>query len=214
MAPMVSVALGVAALLVVAVASGYWLTFPERKQVVAEVAPLKTAPAGALPAPETASTRSAPQETTGLPDNQPPPDDAIKPPVAASPPMIASDQPPTVLSSSPPKTEQVPIAAASTEVPQVPATEKPAAALRDDNVFVVRFDSKLPGLTPTGMRALDAALRADDAGLNVRIAIKGCDSGDRARNGVDCAQLIRWLKRILVNSGVDHPAKLIANPYR
>jgi hypothetical protein len=39
---MVSVALGVAALLVVAVANGYWLTFPEREQVVAEVATLKT----------------------------------------------------------------------------------------------------------------------------------------------------------------------------
>ena len=216
MAPMVSVALGVAALLVVAVANGYWLTFPERKQVVAEVATLKMAPAGALPAPETAPTRSAPQLTTGLPspDNQPPPDDAITPLVAASPPMVASDQSPTVLSSSPPITEQVPIAVPSAEVPQVPATEKPVAALRDDNVFVVRFDSKLPGLTPTGMRALDAALSADDAGLNVRIAIKGCDSGDSAPNGVDCAQLIRWLKRILVNSGVHHPAKLIANPYR
>jgi hypothetical protein len=211
---MVSVALGVAALLVVAVANGYWLTFPEREQVVAEVATLKTAPTGALPAPETVPTRSTPQLTTGLPDNQPPPDDAITPLVAASPPMVASDQPPTVLSSSPPITEQVPIAVPSAEVPQVPATEKPVAALRDDNVFVVRFDSKLPGLTPTGMRALDAALRADDAGLNVRIAIKGCDSGDSAPNGADCAQLIRWLKRILVNRGVNHPAKLIANPYR
>jgi hypothetical protein len=212
---MVLVALGVAALLVVSVTNGYWLTFPEREQVVAEVAALKTAPTAALPAPEMAPTRSAPQLTVGLPspDNQPPPDEAITPIAAASPPMVASDQSPTVISSLPPITEQVPIAVASAEVPQVPATEKPVAALRDDNVFVVRFDSKLPGLTPTGLRALDAALRANDAGLNVRIAINGCDSGDSAPNGVDCAKLIRWLKRILVNRGVNHPAKLIANPY-
>ena len=212
-APMVLVALGVAALLVVAVTSGYWLTFPEREQVVAEVAALKTAPIGALPAPEIAPARSAPQLTVGLlsPDNQPPPDEANTPLVAASSPMVASDH---VISSLPPITEEVPIAVASAEVPQVRATEKPVTALRDDNVFVVRFDSELPGLTPTGLRALDAALRANDAGLNVRIAIKGCDSGDSAPNGADCAQLIRWLKRILVNRGVNHPAKLIANPYR
>jgi hypothetical protein len=216
MAPVVLIALGVAALLVVAVPNGYWLTSAEREQVVAGVSTLKTAPTGALPAPETAPTRSASQLTMGppSPDNQPPPDEAITPLAGTSPPMVASDQPQTVTSSLPPITEQVPIAVASAEVPQVHATEKPAAALRDDNVFVVRFDSELPGLTPTGLRALDAALRANDAGLNVRIAIKGCDSGDSAPNGVDCAQLIRWLKRILVNSGVDHPAKLIANPYR
>jgi hypothetical protein len=209
-------ALGVAALLVVAVTNGYWLTFSEREHLVAEVATLKTAPTGALPAPEMAPTGSAPQLIVGppSPDNQPPPDEAITPLVAASPPMVASDQPPTVTSSLPPITEQVPIAVPSAEVPQVPATEKPVAALRDDNVFVVRFDSELPGLTPTGLRALDAALKANDAGLNVRIAINGCDSGDSAPTGVDCAQLIRWLKRILVNRGVNHPAKLIANPYR
>jgi hypothetical protein len=151
MAPMVLVTLGVAALLVVAVTNGYWLTFSEREQVVAEVAALKTAPTGALPAPEMTPARSAPQLTVGLPspDDQPPPDEAITPLAAASPPMVASDQSPTVISSLPPITEQVPIAVASAEVPQVPASEKPVAALRDDNVFVVRFDSKLPGLTPT-----------------------------------------------------------------
>jgi hypothetical protein len=128
--------------------------------------------------------------------------------------MVASDQSPTVISGLPPITEQVPIGVPSAEVPQVSATEKPVAALRDDNVFVVRFDSKLPGLTPTGLRALDAALRANDAGLNVRIAINGCDSGDNPPNRVDCAQLIRWLKRILVKRGVNQPAKLIATSYR
>jgi hypothetical protein len=204
-----------AALLVVAVTSGYWPTFPERKYVVAEIATLKTAPTGALPAAETAPTPSAPQLTVNppSPDNQSPLVDAITPLVAASAPM-AADQSPTVISHLPPIAEQVPIAVPSAEVPQVPATEKSVAALHDDKVFVVRFDSKLPGLTPTGLRALDAALRANDAGLNVSIAIKGCDSGDSPANGVDCDQLIRWLKRILINSGVSHPAKLIVNSYR
>jgi hypothetical protein len=85
-APMVLVALGVAALLVVAVTNGYWLNLPEREHVVAEVAALKTAPTGALPAPEMAPTRSAPQLTVGLrsPDNQPPPDKSITPLVLLS----------------------------------------------------------------------------------------------------------------------------------
>jgi hypothetical protein len=108
----------------------------------------------------------------------------------------------------------VPVAVPSAETPQVPATEKPAAAQRGDNVFVVRFDSKVPGLTPTGLRALNAALRANDAGRKVQIAIEGCDSSDSAPNGVDCAELVRRLKRILANDGVDHPAKLIVSSYR
>lgn len=97
-------------------------------------------------------------------------------------------------------------------VPQVPAKDKPSAARPDHDVFIVRFDSKLPGLTPTGIRALDAALKAADAGRKVRIAIEGCDSGGVAPNGVDCAELTDRLRRMLVHRGVDRPDDLIAKP--
>jgi hypothetical protein len=49
-----------------------------------------------------------------------------------------------------------------------------------------------------------------DAGRKVRIAIDGCESGEGAANGVDCAALTRRLKRILTASGVDHPGALIS----
>jgi hypothetical protein len=114
-----------------------------------------------------------------------------------------------------PQPQPPPAAAAETAaapVPRAPAPEPPAAAPRDDNLFIVRFDSKLLGLTPSGIRALDAALRAADAGRPVRIAIEGCEDRDTIPEGVDCTDRTQRLKRILADRGVDHPAQLIAAP--
>jgi hypothetical protein len=196
------IALGIVAILTIAGAGDYWLYNAEQKQVVEEVA-IPTA----LLAPETA--RSVPQLTKGLPapDDRPPLDVVTKPPLAASLPVAASEQPPTTAFGFRSTTEQVPLTAPASQPPQVP-TEKLADAL---SVFVVRFDSKLPDLTPSGIRALEAALRAAHAGHRVQIAIEGCTSGDNMASHVDCAKLVRRLKGILADSGVHQPAALIAN---
>ena len=77
---------------------------------------------------------------------------------------------------------------------------------------MVRFDKKVPGLTPLSIRRLDNALAALDAGKDIQIGIEGCDNPENLPEGADCAALVRRLKRILVERGVDHPEELISIP--
>jgi hypothetical protein len=102
-----------------------------------------------------------------------------------------------------------------------PAVAASPAARSDDtgppatggNVFVVRFDDKLTGLTPTSIRILGAALKALGAGHKVQIAIEGCDESDGVPEGAGCVERTRRLKRILSDDGVSHPADLIARSH-
>jgi hypothetical protein len=199
--PMVSVALGAAALLGAAAGAGYWQINSKQREVAPEVAmSLEARPIVALLVPATGPPQPPPQLVVGLaqPGNKPPPGEPTTMPVAA--PAVA-----------------VPASEAPASVPAVPiphavSTAKPVAAPAD-NVFVVRFDSKFPGLTPSGLRALDAALRAADKGHKVRIEIAGCEDHDNTPTAIDCAALTRGLKWILADRGVDRPADLIASLY-
>jgi hypothetical protein len=181
---------------------GYWRINPKQGQVTPEVAmSLKTPPNSALPVPAMVPPRPPPPLVVGLRqlDDKRPPDEPTTLLVAA-PPVAAS-------------AAEAPASFAVVTVPQALAAAKPAAAPRDD-VFVVRFDSKLPGLTPSGLRALDAALRAADKGRKVRIQIDGCEDHDSMPTGIDCEVLTRRLKWILADRGVDHPAHLTASLYQ
>jgi outer membrane protein OmpA-like peptidoglycan-associated protein len=80
----------------------------------------------------------------------------------------------------------------------------------DSDVYVVRFDDKLTGLTPTSIHTLKRALKALDEGHKVQIAIDGCEGGDGAAADAVCAERTRRLRRILSDEGVSHPADLIA----
>jgi hypothetical protein len=81
-----------------------------------------------------------------------------------------------------PSPEPPPAIAASE--PAVAASPMPASAKSDDSappspdsdVFVVRFDSKVAGLTPSSIRTLKALGK----GHKVQIAIEGCEAGDSA----------------------------------
>jgi hypothetical protein len=198
---MMWVALGVSVLVGAVAGVGYWRINPKQGQVAPEVATsLKTPPNSALPVPAMVPPRPPPPLVVGLRqlEDKRPPDEPTTLPVAA-PPVAAS-------------AAEAPASFAVATVPQALAAAKPAAAPRDD-VFVVRFDSKLPGLTPSGLRALDAALRAADQGRKVRIQIDGCEDHDSMPTGIDCEVLTRRLKWILADRGVDHPAHLIASQY-
>jgi hypothetical protein len=104
--------------------------------------------------------------------------------------------------------------------PAVAASSAPASAKSDDsappspdsNVFVVRFDSKVAGLTPTSIRTLNAALKALGEGHKVQIAIDGCEAGDSAPEDANCVERTRRLKRILSDDGLSQPADVIAKP--
>jgi hypothetical protein len=200
MAPMVWIALGVTVLLGAVAGAGYWRINPNQGEVAPEVAPsLKTPPTIASTVPATVPPLP-PRLVVGLPQlgEQRPPDEPTTMPVA-EPPVAA------------------PVAEAPASVPAAPvrqalATAKTVTTPRDD-VFVVRFDSKLPGLTPSGLRALNAALRAAEKGRKVRIQIDSCEDHDSVPTGIDCAALTRGLKSILADRGVDHPADLIASPH-
>jgi hypothetical protein len=200
MVPMVLVTLGVIVLLGAVAGASYWRVNPQQGQAEPEVATFfETSPNGTLPVPTTVPPRLT-RLVVGLPllGDQPRADEPPTAPVAA-PPVTALDAE---------ATGPVPMALA----PQALAAAKPVAAPPDD-VFVVRFDSKLPGLTPSGLRALDAALRVANKGRKVRIEIDGCVGHDNMPTDIDCAALTRSLKRILADHGVDHPADLIASLY-
>ena len=199
-APTVRIILGVAVLLGV-VGIGCWQIYPKQGQMTPEIgAPLETPPIVASPVFPMVSQEPPTRLVVGLPQlgNKPPPDEPATPPVAE--PQVAT-----------PATE-APALILEAAIPQafVPANIVVGPA---DNVFVVRFDSKLPGLTPSGLRTLDGALRAANKGRKVHIEIAGCAAHDGIPTGRDCAALTRSLKSILAHRGVDHPADLIISQY-
>ena len=131
--PMVCVALGVAALLGAAAGAGYWRINSKQREIAPEIAmSLEARPTVASLVPATGSPQPPSPLVVGLAQlgSNPPPDEPTTTPVVAPP--VA-----------------VPAAEASASAPAVPiphavSTAKPVAAPSDD-VFVVRFDSKLPG---------------------------------------------------------------------
>jgi hypothetical protein len=189
---------GVGAVAAVTAGGRYWLINSRARHIPAEVASAPRAPENAAsPVSGVAPTAQPEHLVAGLPPPvKPPVDDNATP---APPPAPAPGQPAETVSpaATPPTSE---------------TSEAKAVATPSNDVFRVRFDSKVPGLTPTGIRTLDTALRALDNGRKVQIAIEGCDGTDGTSQRADCATLTRELKRILVDSGITHPAALIAGP--
>jgi hypothetical protein len=184
-------ALGVAIVSAVAPAGAYWWFNRASTQLTAPSEPPRSA---ASPTSEVETKPVSADLTVGVPPRPIEPVDRAVPPLPAT-------------------TREAEPAASTTPTPiSEPPAAKPAVGPRDD-VYRVRFDSKAIGLTPTGLRALEAALRAHDTGHKVRIAIEGCEAGEIPAAGGDCADLIRRLKWILADRGVEHPAALIANPH-
>jgi outer membrane protein OmpA-like peptidoglycan-associated protein len=139
----------------------------------------------------TASSGPAPQ-----PSKQPPQTAAANP---ATPPP---EPPPPVAPAEPAVADLPTSPSAKPDVSSSPST--------DGDVFVVRFDNKLTGLTPSSIHTLKTALKALDEGHKVQIAIDGCEGGDNAAGGTVCAERTRRLKRILSDDGISHPADLLA----
>jgi hypothetical protein len=85
----------------------------------------------------------------------------------------------------------------------------PAAPPRDEEVFVVRFDSEMRlHLTPTGVQTLRKAVAASEVGRNVRVAIEGCDDPALADRNY-CARRLISLKQMLADKGIKNPGELV-----
>jgi hypothetical protein len=85
----------------------------------------------------------------------------------------------------------------------------PVAPPRDEDVFVVRFDSEMRlHLTPTGVQTLRKAVAASEAGRNVRVAIEGCDDPTLADRNY-CARRLISLKQMLADEGIKNPGELV-----
>jgi outer membrane protein OmpA-like peptidoglycan-associated protein len=137
------------------------------------------------PSPTAASPTPAPTSTANLVAPSPEPPPAVTPP---APPAVAD-------TSAPPL--------ARPEVGGSPST--------DGDVFVVRFNDQLTGLTPSSIHTLKTALKALDEGHKIQIAIRGCERGDKLAGGAVCAERTRRLKRILSDDGISRPADLLAS---
>jgi hypothetical protein len=182
---------------------------PPPPKASAEPAAPPPHPAAATPAPPPAQSAAAPVPPPSAPTPAPAPsapaDNAAAAPPAAAPEKAVPNR------SAADKPAEKP-AADDKAAGDKTAVDKPAAAPRDKNLVMVRFDKKVPGLTPLSIRRLDGALAALDAGKDVQIGIEGCENSETLPEGADCAALVRRLKRILADRGVDHPEELISIP--
>ena len=146
-------------------------------------------------------------------------DNATASPVPASNPLKEPPSQTVAASPAAPSPEPPPpVTPAEPAVPALPTrplanSDNSLSPSSDSDVFVVRFDAKLAGLTPTSIRTLHAALKALGEGHKVQIAIEGCEANDSAPEDADCLGRTRRLKRILSDDGVSHPADLIAKSH-
>jgi hypothetical protein len=75
---------------------------------------------------------------------------------------------------------------------------------------VIRFDDRMPALTPLGIRAFDEAVNALRGGQPIELAIDGCDAGADFTNGSACARRRLSLAEMLAAAGVRDTKRLLA----
>jgi hypothetical protein len=75
--------------------------------------------------------------------------------------------------------------------------------------FTIRFDGRLAALTPSGIRALDEAVTAIQAGDKVKIAIEGCGGDADYIDGSACARRAMSLRQLLAQRGVASPRRFL-----
>jgi len=101
-------------------------------------------------------------------------------------------------------------AAASPAPP--PSPPEAASALPAPERLVIRFDDRLPALTPSGIRTFDQAVDAVRAGKKLLLAIEGCEAGADFSRGSVCAQRLSSLKQLLSENGIRDPKRLFSDP--
>jgi hypothetical protein len=77
--------------------------------------------------------------------------------------------------------------------------------------IVVRFDDRLPALTPLGRRAVEEVVAAVNKGEDVQLAIVGCEAEDIRLPGSVCYRRLASLIALLADRGVRNPKRLLAD---
>ncbi|HVH80041.1 MAG TPA: hypothetical protein VM782_11665 [Stellaceae bacterium] len=96
-------------------------------------------------------------------------------------------------------------------IAQTPPTSTPTAGT-DANRFVMRFDDHVAALTPSSIRAFNAAVDAALAGKKVQLTIEGCASAADSSRDSTCTRRRQSLARRLAENGVKKPERLLADP--
>lgn len=142
--------------------------------------PIKAAAAPAAPAPEPPAASSPVAPVPGSPIPPLPAAPATPPPAA-----------PVATMPEPPVAPPVPAAPAA-------ATPSPDAA----QAVTLRFDDKVFGLTPLSIRAFNKAVDAIRGGMDVRLAIEGCDASADFSKDSPCAKRLASVKKLLAEKDI------------
>jgi hypothetical protein len=93
--------------------------------------------------------------------------------------------------------------------PPVPVAAEAGSPAQPRRI-AIRFDDRMPALTPSGIRAFNEAVNALRSGQSIELAIDGCDAGADFSNGSTCARR-RWsLAEMLAAAGIRDTKRLLA----
>jgi hypothetical protein len=166
-------------------------------------------PAMAAAAQQRAATSAAPGGPSPSPANGAAAPTTPSPAAAtpAPPQPIATSAAPAAPSPPPADSTAAAAAPAPSAVANKASAPSPDAAQR----IVIRFDDRLPALTPLGQRAFDAALDAARSGQKVEVTIEGCDAAADYTSGSPCARRRLSLIELFGEHGIRDPKRLLAN---
>jgi hypothetical protein len=119
----------------------------------------------------------------------------------ASPAIASADLTGSTANPATPNT----VATTSGEAP--PGAAPPNSSRR----ITVRFDDRLPALTPLGRRAVEEVVAAVNKGEDVQLAIAGCEAEDVRLPGSVCARRLASLAALLADRGVRNPKHLLGD---
>lgn len=110
--------------------------------------------------------------------------------------------------------EPKPPPAATEAVTPPPAAAQPAAAAQAGDApapLVIRFDDRVAALTPSGIRAFKAAVKAVHSGKAVQLMIDGCAGSADFSKDSPCARRLATLEHRLAEEGVKDPKSLFGD---
>jgi hypothetical protein len=94
------------------------------------------------------------------------------------------------------------------ESPPSPPSDTPASS-DPEHRFVIRFDDRVPALTPLGIHTFAEALRTLKGNAPVQLQIDGCGKADVTVLGSVCARRLLSLATLLEENGVNRPSRFL-----
>jgi len=128
----------------------------------------------------------------------------------ALPACAAAEAPPAIADAD--STDPAANATTSNTVATTGGEAPPSAVLPNSpRRIMVRFDDRLPALTPLGRRAVEEVVAAVNKGEDVQLAIVGCEAEDVRLPGSVCYRRLASLTALLADRGVRNPKRLFTD---